>query len=132
MEKIKTPKMKGCLRLHLWFETQEGIAFGLGRLQILQKVKETGSLNKAAKELGMSYRAAWGRIKRTEEVLNIEVLTKIEGQKSLGLSEYGVKLVDAFENWMQEVEAYALESATKYFNWESLSYTERKSKKKVL
>ena len=62
-------EIKAVLRLHPWFESEKGVLFGMGRLMLLQKVLELGSLNKAAKEMGMSYRAAWGKIKMSEEAL---------------------------------------------------------------
>jgi len=56
------------MRIRLWFETDSQMLFGLGRVLLLKKVDECGSLYKAAKEIGMSYRAAWGKIKATEKL----------------------------------------------------------------
>ena len=50
-----------------WIEDESGeVVFGVGRLRILQLVAEYGSIHAAAKELRMSYRAVWGKIKATE------------------------------------------------------------------
>jgi molybdate transport system regulatory protein len=61
---VKTPFV---IRSKIWIEDADGdVVFGLGRYRILSAVERCGSLNAAAKELKMSYRAAWGRIKATE------------------------------------------------------------------
>lgn len=54
---------------------------GPGKIMLLRYVAEHGSLWKAAQEMGMSYRWAWGRIKKAEEVLGIPLLTKDEKGK---------------------------------------------------
>jgi molybdate transport system regulatory protein len=64
----------------VWLEDRQGrIIFGLGRMRILTAVKKCGSLNAAAKELKMSYRAVWGKIKVTEEALGRPLLVKSQG-----------------------------------------------------
>ncbi len=65
--KPKAVKAPFVVRSKIWIEDADGeVVFGLGRYRILSAVERCGSLNAAAKELKMSYRAAWGRIKATE------------------------------------------------------------------
>ncbi|MFA6810600.1 MAG: LysR family transcriptional regulator [Desulfoplanes sp.] len=109
--------IKTTLRTHLWFETPSGMFFGMGRVLLILKVKELGSLNKAAKELGMSYRAAWGKIKASEEALGKPLLVKVEGRKGFVLSDMAETLVKEFCAWHQDVETYALKQAQKNFPW---------------
>ncbi|MDQ1315224.1 MAG: molybdate transport system regulatory protein [Pseudomonadota bacterium] len=43
--------------------TLEGKNFlGRGRIELLQRIRETGSISKAAKEMKMSYKAAWDTV----------------------------------------------------------------------
>ena len=72
--------IKAVQRLHLWLETGDGMLLGLGRIQLLELVEELGSLNKAASAMGMSYRAAWGRMKQTETVIG-EALWSVRVRK---------------------------------------------------
>ncbi len=51
---------------------------------LLESVDRLGSLNAAAKELGMSYRAAWGKIKATEKALGLKLLEVTTGGKGGG------------------------------------------------
>jgi molybdate transport system regulatory protein len=49
------PSLKG----HIWLEGSEGTFLGYGRIALLERIIEYGSITKAAKALEMSYRRAW-------------------------------------------------------------------------
>jgi molybdate transport system regulatory protein len=104
------------LRLHLWLESDQGIYFGIGRVQLLNAIEELGSLRKAADKLGMSYRAAWGKIKATEKAAGVKLL-KRRGHRSEGyeLTPAGKDLRDRFLQWYNLVEETALKEAMKIF-----------------
>jgi molybdate transport system regulatory protein len=100
------------VRLHLWLETEKGVFLGLGRLQLLQDIQSGCSLKGAADRMRMSYRAAWGKIKKTEQVLGIRLIEKNGGnRRGYQLTAEGKQLASAFERWFQEVEAFALQRA---------------------
>lgn len=100
------------VRIHLWLETQKGIVFGLGRLKLLEKIQSGQSLRAAAQSLGMSYRAAWGKIKNTEEVLGVPLIEKSAGNRGgYRLTTEGRALTARFSRWFQEVERFALKRA---------------------
>ncbi|HEY6974938.1 MAG TPA: ModE family transcriptional regulator [Chitinophagaceae bacterium] len=46
----------------LWIECKGEGFFGPGRVELLQRIDKTGSINKAAGEMGMSYKKAWEMI----------------------------------------------------------------------
>jgi len=82
----------------------------LGRSQLLKKIDEFGSLKKAAENLGMSYRAAWGRIKRTEEAMGFALLEPADTKRGgCRLSPAGREAVEAFLAWYEDVYIYALQ-----------------------
>lgn len=110
------------LRMHTWFDSDRGMLFSHGRVLLLQKVVEQGSLNKAAQTMGMSYRAAWGKIKKTEAALGGPLLEKASGRKGFELSALGRELLNAFATWQQEVEDFALQRANELFDWEVHRY----------
>jgi len=90
------------IKSKIWIEDQEGnVVFGTGRLLILSAVAKHGSILAAAKELGMSYRAVWGKLKATEERLRQPLLTKRTGGVHGGGSEltpFGKALLDHFRH----------------------------------
>lgn len=88
------------IRSKIWVEDRSGkVVFGLGRLKIIEAISRLGSIQAAAKELKMSYRAVWGRIKATEERLNQPILIRNIGGASGGgsqLTPFAQKLVEQF------------------------------------
>ncbi len=76
------------IKSKIWIEDEEGkVVFGSGRMRILKAVEEHGSILAAAKELSMSYRAVWGKIKATEDRLGQPLLNKRMGGAHGGGSE---------------------------------------------
>lgn len=64
---------------------------------LLSKVQQHGSLKKAADEMGMSYRAAWGKIKKSEEILGIRLI------EQSGSKREGYQLTDSGKEFMGEL-----------------------------
>jgi molybdate transport system regulatory protein len=88
------------VRSKVWFEKNGKLVFGAGRARILKAVIKTGSLNAAAKDLGMSYRHLWSSIKTAEERLGKPLLIKTRGGKSGGgaiLTPFAKKLLKQFD-----------------------------------
>lgn len=100
------------IRLNLWLETADGLYFGLGRAMLLANIQKCGSLRKAADEMGMSYRAAWGKIKKCEEIIGMKLIYQ-SGSKSEGyqLTDTGRELMESYFEWFHRVEREALKMA---------------------
>jgi 8-oxo-dGTP diphosphatase len=81
---------------------------GEGRAELLELIDERGSLSGAAKEMGMSYRYAWGQVRRINEAAGAPVVDSTRGGPTGGrtsLTPLGRELVDAFrrvEDALQE------------------------------
>ena len=118
---------KPTVRMHLWLESGEKVYFGMGRVMLLDRIDKHGSLRKAAESLGMSYRAAWGKLRATEDALGLE-LVEIVGTKRGGyrLTPLGRKLCDKFMVWFSAVEQMAVEQARQIFTEEIQSYAEKR------
>lgn len=103
------PAQSAVVRMHLWLESSDGVLFGMGRLLLLREINACGSLTAAAANLGMSYRGAWGKIKKTEELLG-EKLIERKGCRRSGyrLTPFGENLSERFDEWFHAVERYAL------------------------
>jgi len=50
---------KAQLKLHVRILSDEQIAFGPGKAELLEAIYRTGSISQAAKSMDMSYRRAW-------------------------------------------------------------------------
>jgi putative molybdopterin biosynthesis protein len=61
-------------------------------MELLQAVRESGSISGAARHMGLSYRHVWGELKRWEGLLGHRLVAGDAGQ-SAQLSEFGDKLL---------------------------------------
>jgi molybdate transport system regulatory protein len=95
------------IRSKIWFEDSSGeVIFGLGRLKMLEAIDRHGSIQAAAKELKMSYRALWGRITATENRMGRQLLTRNVGGASGGgsqLTPFAKELLEKFRHIHREV-----------------------------
>jgi len=74
---------------------------GEGRARLLRQIKSSSSLSKAAKQMGMSYRHAWGIVHRMEELYGQKIVQSIRGGAERGQSV----LTDAGETLLGEFES---------------------------
>lgn len=86
--------------IKFWLEMDGGYIFGEGPFELLSSVKELGTIRGAAKELGMSYRHAWGIVKTVERRIGRPILkTRKGGSRGGGgaeLTEDGELLLDKY------------------------------------
>jgi 8-oxo-dGTP diphosphatase len=95
------------VKYRFWFETPKGYVFGPGSYQILREIEKTGSLRKAAQNLGMSYRHAWGLIKEIEDNLGVKIIASHRGGKEGGesiITDEGMKLLREYERYEEVFE----------------------------
>lgn len=102
------------IKYKIWVEKNEKVVFGKGRDDILKAIDEQRSLNAAAKKLEMSYRAAWGRLKASEERLGMKLVDIGVHDKSMQLTPQARAIIERFEKLEKDVEKL-LHSADKDF-----------------
>jgi molybdate transport system regulatory protein len=91
----------------VWLEDEDGkLLLGDGRLKILAAIERTGSLSAAAREIGMSYRAAWGKIRATEKRLGASLVEGVAG----GAGHGGAKLTPVARKLLVQFEAFHAEA----------------------
>ena len=92
--------MKYKIKSRIWIEANGNILLGEGRVALLKGIEDNGSLTKAAKSLGMSYKKAWSLIDAVNKRAEKPVITTSIGGKGGGgarLTPYGKSLVTAYE-----------------------------------
>jgi len=95
------------VRTKVWLESGGTPIFGGGRTELLRRIQDTGSINQAAKDLGMSYRRALGRITQMEEGLGYPLVERQTGGRNGGgsaLTAEAQALLDKFESLESEIE----------------------------
>jgi len=107
----RSKKVPLYIRSKVWFEDGSGgVIFGMGRLKMLEAIERTGSIQAAAKELKMSYRALWGRITATENRMGRQLLTRNIGGASGGGSQLTPFAKILLENYRDIHRRIAIES----------------------
>ena len=92
------------IKFKVWIEKDGKVLFGRGRDDILKAIDGQRSLNAAAKRLEMSYRAAWGRLKASEERIGIKLVEVGIHDKSMQLTQQARALIERFEKLEKDVE----------------------------
>ncbi len=77
-----------------------GIIMGHGRMLILDSIDRTGSINKTSKELKMSYKSVWSKIKSTEKNFGKPVVNATRTQGSC-LTPEGRQLLERYKQLNQ-------------------------------
>lgn len=89
----------------IWIEKDGDTVFGMGIYKLLNLVAQTGSLHKAAQELKMSYRAAWGKVRDYEERLGVGLLEKgRHGRTGAHLTHEGEQILMRFQDMVKEMD----------------------------
>ncbi len=89
-------------------KTDSNSEFGRGIAELCQGVRNTGSLNAAAKNMGMAYSKAWRIIKETEAALDIPLLIR-DGAHGSELTKECIQLLDAYLAIQEKLSEEALE-----------------------
>lgn len=76
-------------------DAESGSVFGRGIASLCLGVRDSGSLNAAAKGMGMAYSKAWRIIKETEAALDLQLLDR-DGAHGSNLTDAGNRLLDAY------------------------------------
>lgn len=76
--------------------TDSSSVFGRGIASLCIGVRDTGSLNAAAKSMGMAYSKAWRIIKETEAALDVQLLNR-DGAHGSTLTDECVQILAAYQ-----------------------------------
>ena len=92
------PDLHAHCKLWISSDTSDG-SFGTAKVRLLEAICETGSLQEAARTLGMSYRKAWGDLKKAEECLQCRLIEKTRGGQGGGrtvVTDQGRRVIRAY------------------------------------
>ncbi len=94
----KLSKLEPDIRLSIVNSSSESKSvFGRGIANLCMGVREKGSLNAAAKSMGMAYSKAWRIIKDTEASLGVQLLDR-DGAHGSTLTKDGERLLDIYHS----------------------------------
>lgn len=103
------PRYRAFAKLYLApNDGEDGKALGGGLVSLLRGVEESGSLNRAAKDMHMAYSKAWKLMNTTEEHLGVTLIER-DGARGSALTDEGKLLLRCYDAVSREVEIYANE-----------------------
>ncbi len=97
------------LGFKLWLTREGEGAFGDGKWSLLAAIEREGSLRAAADALEISYRKAWGDLRKAERLLGIAFLERHRGGSDGGES----RLTPAGRKWLTEYGRFRAEVGQK-------------------
>ena len=85
------------VKTKLWLELDDRFMIGDGGLRLLEGIVLHGSLAEAVREIGWSYRHAWGYLRRAEGVLGVALVQTRPGRgtaRGMAITDTGHALVE--------------------------------------
>ncbi len=104
----------------IWLETQSGDAterfMGIGRIELLGHIQQTGSINQAAKAMRMSYKRAWELVHSMNTLADAPlVTTQTGGEKGGGavVTAEGEKYLTAYRALHERFQRFLADEVAK-------------------
>ncbi|MCB0409337.1 MAG: winged helix-turn-helix domain-containing protein [Flavobacteriales bacterium] len=97
------------IKNRIWIEGNNGTYLAEGRVHLLKKIIETGSITQAAKTMKMSYKKAWEIIDGMNKEASKPLVVRISGGKNGGgteVTEEGVRVIRLFEDLNKNCQEY--------------------------
>ena len=88
------------IKSRVWIELDGNVLLGEGRARLLDAIDTTGSLSKAAKQQGISYKKAWEMVRAINQSSPTAVVIKSAGGVGGGgtvLTVYGEDLLKTYK-----------------------------------
>lgn len=104
---MKNKTVKINVESRIWLNIGNESFLGQGKIELIEKIKEFGSLRKAAGEMKMSYRKAWGSIHKINDLAGKPLVILKHGGKDGGIAEItetGEKAIILFKQLQEEIK----------------------------
>ena len=121
-----TPSFRG----RVWIDGPEGTFIGHGRVVLLERIRELGSITKAAKSMEMAYRHAWDLVdsmNRQAEEPFVEVATGGKGGGGARVTKAGERAIKMFWQYHKDLQVFLKQEEKKLTG--SISPSKRAAKK---
>lgn len=105
----KTTAPKPGFRGRVWIDGSEGTFIGFGRVVLLERIREHGSITKAAKSMEMAYRHAWDLVDsmngQSDEPL-VELATGGKGGGGARVTKAGERAIKIFWQFHKDLQDF--------------------------
>jgi len=100
----------------IWIENNGETFLGFGRVVLLERIREYGSISGAARSMKMSYRHAWNLIDSMNRQAGKEMVTTSKGGRGGGgaqLTEAGEEAISTFRNLQERLTVFLEQETAK-------------------
>lgn len=97
------------LKGRFWIESPQGTFLGIGRVLLLERIREYGSISAAARSMQMSYRQAWELVNSMNQHSQQPLVQSATGGKGGGgasLTTTGEKAIELFWAVKQDFDLF--------------------------
>lgn len=97
------------LEARIWMKKSDKNYLGKGRIELLERIREHGSIFAAAKAMKMSYKAAWDLVDAMNKLSASPLVEKTSGGKGGGgtiLTQKGHQVIEAFKLLMSKHQQF--------------------------
>jgi molybdate transport system regulatory protein len=102
--------MKDCFIVgRFWVKSQGKNFLGEGRVELLRRIKLFGSISKAAKDMKMSYKAAWDSVDKMNTLAATPLVESLTGGSHGGgtsLTCAGLEVIDIYDKLMENFDTF--------------------------
>lgn len=104
------------VRGRFWINFESVSLLGKGKIELLEKIRDAGTLLKAAAELKIPYRQAWNKVQSMNKINDYPVVILRHGGKDHGnarVTEFGNNLINAYRSIESDMQKFLEEQALK-------------------
>ena len=101
----------------VWISTTEGKLIGKGRVELMEKIKQFGSIRQAALAMQMSYRQAWQLVDDMNSKAGTPLVISSRGGKGGGnavITPEGEKFITLFNDFNKEFQKLLAQQSGKF------------------
>jgi molybdate transport system regulatory protein len=104
-------------RGRIWIDGTDGTFLGYGRVVLLERIQEYGSITRAAKSMEMSYRHAWDLVdSMNKQAMRpfVELATGGKGGGGARLTEDGERAIQLFWKFSEDFKRFIAKEQQKH------------------
>jgi len=116
------------IKSKIWLEKRNGLVFGEGKSELLKAIDGTGSISKAAKKMGISFRHGWGYITAIEKRIGFKLIERKKGGRYGGgssLTPKGRALIKKFDKLKTKVDRFTDDEFKEVFSGRNKHFKNR-------
>jgi molybdate transport system regulatory protein len=100
----------------VWIDSDKFSFIGHGKIELIEKIQELGSLRKAAAEMKMSYRQAWMNIYKINKLCDKPLVILKRGGKEGGIAEvteFAQQVISSYKKLQSAFNQFLIEQTEK-------------------